>query len=57
MSSLAYEEMLYYKGKYYKDPADNSIYVCMDRADVTDEGVRLYYTPSQLVGIYFSKIE
>lgn len=53
----AYAGMLYYKGKYYKDPADNSIYVCMDRADVTDEGVRLYYTPSQLVGIYFSKIE
>ena len=53
----AYAGMLYYKGKYYKDPTDNSIYVCMDRADITDDGIRLYYTLSQLVGIYFSKVE
>ena len=53
----AYAGMLYYKGKYYKDPTDNKVYVCMDRADVTEEGVRLYYTPSQLVGIYFSLYE
>lgn len=53
----AYAGMLYYKGKYYKDPTDNKVYVCMDRADVTEDGVRLYYTPSQLVGIYFSLYE
>lgn len=49
-----YEDMLYYKGKYYRDTTDNKIYVCMDRADVKEEGVRLHYTPSQLVGIYFT---
>lgn len=53
----AYAGMLYYKGKYYKDPTDNKVYVCMDRADVTEDGIRLYYTPSQLVGIYFSLYE
>lgn len=53
----AYAGMLYYKGKYYKDPTDNKVYVCMDRADVSENGVRLYYTPSQLVGIYFSLYE
>ena len=53
----AYAGMLYYKGKYYKDPTDNKVYICMDRADVTEEGVRLYYAPSQLVGIYFSLYE
>lgn len=53
----AYAGMLYYKGKYYRDTTDNKIYVCMDRADVTEDGIRLYYTPSQLVGIYFSLYE
>ena len=53
----AYAGMLYYKGKYYRDTTDNKIYVCMDRADVTEDGIRLYYIPSQLVGIYFSLYE
>lgn len=53
----AYTGMLYYKGKYYRDPTDNKVYVRMDRADVTEEGIRLYYAPSQLVGIYFSLYE
>ena len=47
--------MVYYPGKYYKDPNDGNTYLCMERADVNkEEGIRLYYVPSQLVNIYFT---
>ena len=55
---MAYAGMLYYPGKYYKDPNDGNTYLCMERADVNkEEGIRLYYVPSQLVNIYFTIVQ
>lgn len=47
--------MIYYPGKYYKDPEDDKIYMCRnDREDVNAiDGVRLDYIPSELLNIYF----
>lgn len=54
----AYAGMLYYPRKYYKDPNDGNAYLCMERADVNkEEGIRLYYVPSQLVNIYFTIVQ
>lgn len=54
----AYAGMLYYPGKYYKDPNDGNTYLCMERADVNkEEGIRLYYVPSQLVNIHFTIVQ
>lgn len=54
----AYAGMVYYPGKYYKDPSDGNTYLCMERADVNKgEGIRLYYVPSQLVNIYFTIVQ
>ena len=54
----AYAGMTYYKGKYYKDPTDENVYICTrDRDDQPGTGISLYYTPSQLVNIYFALAE
>ena len=54
----AYAGMTYYKGKYYKDPTDKKVYICTrDRDDQPGTGIALYYTPSQLVNIYFALAE
>lgn len=54
----AYAGMTYYKGKYYKDPTDEQVYICTrDRDDQPGTGIALYYTPSQLVNIYFALAE
>lgn len=54
----AYAGMTYYKGKYYKDPTDSKVYICTrDRDDQPGTGIALYYTPSQLVNIYFALAE
>lgn len=54
----AYAGMTYYKGKYYKDPVDKQVYICTrDRDDQPGTGIALYYTPSQLVNIYFALAE
>lgn len=54
----AYAGMTYYKGKYYKDPTDSKVYICTrDRDDQPGTGIALYYTPAQLVNIYFALAE
>lgn len=54
----AYAGMTYFKGKYYKDPTDEKVYICTrDRDDQPGTGIALYYTPSQLVNIYFALAE
>lgn len=46
--------MTYYKDKYYLDETDGKIYLCI--RDDTGNGTTLYYTPSVLVGVYFSLV-
>lgn len=45
--------MTYFYGKYYSD--GGALYLC-NRADAA-VGVALHYLPSELVGIYFEKID
>lgn len=54
----AHAGMVYYPGKYYKDPNNGNTYLCMEREDVNkEEGIRLYYIPSQLANIYFTIVQ
>lgn len=50
----AYSGLYYKKNLYYLDPTNNEVYKCMDRADVTEEGVQLFNLPHELVNIYFN---
>lgn len=45
--------MRYYKDKHYKE--EGKVYLCI-RDDNNGEGTILYYTPSQLVGTYFTEV-
>lgn len=49
----AHVNMEYVKGKYYIE--DGVTYLC--NSDIAKDGVVLQYVPSQLIGIYFEKIE
>lgn len=47
--------MKYYKDKYYLDPSNNEVYLCIRDSDTEPgTGVELAYLPSQLVNIYFN---
>ena len=47
--------MTYFKGKYYLDETNKSIYLCT-RDDSNGSGTTLYHTPSMLVGTYFKLV-
>ena len=49
---IAATGMTYYKDKYYLDETDGNVYLCT--RDDTGNGTTLHYTPSTLVGVYFS---
>lgn len=51
----AYAGMTYYKDKYYVDPTNNEVYLCIrDNDSEPGSGVALAYLPSQLINIYFN---
>lgn len=52
---LAATGMVYQKNKYYLDSTDNNIYKCI--RDDTGNGTSLYYSPCDLSGLYFEKVE
>lgn len=49
----AHANMEYFKDKYYIE--DETIYLC--NSELAKDGVVLQYTPSQLVGSYFEKVQ
>ena len=50
----AYSGLAYKKNLYYLDPTNNEVYKCIDRADITENGVVLYNLPHELVNVYFN---
>lgn len=50
----AYSGLAYKKNLYYLDPTNNEVYKCIDRADITENGVILYNLPHELVNVYFN---
>lgn len=51
----AYAGMKYFKDKYYLDPSNNEVYLCIRDDNIEPgKGVELSYLPHQLVNIYFN---
>lgn len=53
---IAAAGMTYFKDKYYIDETDGKIYLCI-RDDSNGNGTVLHFTPSALVGVYFTLAE
>lgn len=52
---IASRGMVYYKDKYYKDPEDQQVYLCIRDNDLEPgSGLRLDYLPHEVTNIYFS---
>lgn len=53
---IAAAGMTYFKDKYYLDETDGKVYLCT-RDDSNGNGTALHFTPSALVGVYFTLAE
>lgn len=53
---IAAAGMTYFKDKYYLDETDGKVYLCT-RDDSNGNGTVLHFTPSALVGVYFTLAE